>query len=94
MQKQKEQQKQTGTLKGDITYLTSQINALKTKVKARGLAIAKLKVDISDKVKTINVLTQKIDSEHQSLGQLLRNTNEFDNNNLVNLILSGIIDLK
>ena len=28
LSKQKEQQKQTGTLKGDVSYLTSQINAL------------------------------------------------------------------
>ena len=32
LNKQKEQQKQTGTLKGDVNFLTSQINALKTKI--------------------------------------------------------------
>ena len=53
LNKQKEQQKQTGTLQGDINYLTSQINALKTKVKARSLKIAELKVDIKDKVSKI-----------------------------------------
>src|ERR1700759_2653109 len=42
LNKQKEQQKQTGTLKGDVNYLTSQINALKAKIKARSLAIAQL----------------------------------------------------
>src|SRR3989338_6894192 len=47
--KQKEQQKQTGTLKGDINYLSSQIKALQTKVKARSLKITQLKVDISNK---------------------------------------------
>ncbi|MBI2630865.1 lytic murein transglycosylase [Candidatus Nomurabacteria bacterium] len=86
--KQKEQQKQTGTLKGDVNYLTSQINALKTKVKARALVIAKLKVDIAEKASAINSLSQKIKKEHQSLAQLLRNTNEFDNENMVHLILS------
>lgn len=85
---QAEQQKQTGTLKGDVDYLTSQINALKVKIKARALAIAQLKVDIIDKTNTITSLSSKIDREHASLAQLLRNTNEFDNNNLVNLILS------
>jgi membrane-bound lytic murein transglycosylase B len=86
--KQKEQQKQTGTIKGDITYLTTQINALKTKIKARGLAIAQLKNSIKEKVSEIGSLSQKIEREHESLAQLLRNTNEFDNENLIHLILS------
>ncbi|KKT24419.1 MAG: hypothetical protein UW07_C0015G0006 [Candidatus Nomurabacteria bacterium GW2011_GWF2_43_8] len=90
LNKQKEQQKQTGTLKGDVDYLTSQINALKAKIKARALAIAQLKVNITEKVKKIESLSDKIDSEHESLAQLLRNTNEFDySNNLVSLILSN-----
>jgi len=85
---QADQKKQTGTLKGDVDYLTSQINTLKAKIKARALVITQLKVDIIDKTNTIISLSSKIDREHESLAQLLRNTNEFDNNNLVNLILS------
>ena len=88
LQKQQDQQKQTGTLKGDITLLTTQINALKTKIKARGLVIAQLKNSIQQKVSTITSLSQKIDREHESLAQLLRNTNEFDNENMIYLILS------
>lgn len=83
-----DQKKQTGTISGDIDYLTSQINALTTKIKSRTLAIATLKVSISDKAATIETLAQKIDNENQSLAQLLRNTNEFDNENVVNLLLS------
>lgn len=88
LNKQKEQQKQTGTLKGDVDYLTSQIKALKTKIKARALVIAQLKVNIAEKVNTIQSLSDKIDREHESLAQLLRNTNEFDEETLVHLILS------
>jgi peptidoglycan hydrolase CwlO-like protein len=86
--KQKEQQKQTGTLKGDVDYLTSQINALKAKIKARGLVIAQLKVSIKEKISKIGTLSQRIERQHESLAQLLRNTNDFDNENLVHLILS------
>lgn len=86
--KQKEQQKTSGTLKGDVDYLNSQIKALKTKIKARSLAIAQLKVNISEKISTINSLSSKIDREHESLSQLLRNTSAFDEENLVHLILS------
>jgi membrane-bound lytic murein transglycosylase B len=88
LNQQKNQQKQTGTLKGDVDYLTSQINALKVKIKARALVIAQLKMDITEKTNTITSLLEKIAREHQSLAQLLRNTNEFDNENLVNLIIS------
>ncbi|OGI71614.1 hypothetical protein A3B84_01240 [Candidatus Nomurabacteria bacterium RIFCSPHIGHO2_02_FULL_35_13] len=88
LNKQKEQQKQTGTLKGDIDYLTSQINALKTKVKARALKIAQLNVDIKDKVVKIKTLSSKIDREHESLAQLLRNTNDFDKKDFIYLIFS------
>ena len=90
LNKQQAQQKQSGTLKGDITLLTTQINALKTKIKARGLVIAQLKNSIKEKVSVITSLSEKIDREHESLSQLLRNTNEFDNEdqNISYLILS------
>ncbi len=80
--------KNTGTLTGDVNYLTNQINALKSKIKGRALVIAELKIDISDKVNKIGSLSEKIDREHESLAQLLRNTNEFDNENIIHLILS------
>ncbi len=86
--KLKKQNKQTGTLKGDVAALTTQINALKTKVKARGVIIAQLKNSITEKVSRIESLSDKIDREHVSLAQLLRNTNEFDNKNILSLILS------
>lgn len=89
LNQQKEQQKTTGTLKGDVDYLTSQINALKTKIKARSLAIAQLKVNITEKVNTIRSLSDKIEREHESLAQLLRNTKDFDDENLFSLILSN-----
>lgn len=86
--KQKEQQKTTGTLKGDVNYLTSQINALKTKVKARALKITQIKVNITEKVNKIGSLSSKIDREHAALAKLLRNTNEFDEGNIMHLVLS------
>lgn len=89
LHKQKEQKKATGTLKGDVAYLTSQINALKTKIKARGLIIAQLKENITEKINVIQSLSEKISREHESLAQLLRNTNEFDEENFVHLVLSG-----
>ena len=83
-----DQAKQTGTITGDINFLTGQINTLNAKIKARILAIATLKVSINEKTATIQTLSNKIDSEKESLGQLLRNTNEADNENIVHLIFS------
>ncbi len=89
IQKQKDQAKNTGTLNGDITYLSGQIKALQTKIKARSLAIAQLKVSISEKVSRIETLSEKIDRQHESLAQLIRNTNEFDNKNFIYLVASS-----
>ena len=58
---------------GDANYLTSQINALKTKIKARALVIAQLRISINEKSNKIETLLEKkIDSQHESLAQLLR----------------------
>jgi membrane-bound lytic murein transglycosylase B len=86
---QKQQQAQTGTLTGDVNYLTSQINALKTKIQARALVVAQLKVNITEKVKTINTLSDKIENEHESLAQLIRKANKFDDENITQVILSN-----
>ncbi|MEI6280474.1 MAG: lytic murein transglycosylase [bacterium] len=82
------QNKQSTNYASEVKKLTLQINALKAKIKARGLVIAQLKVNIAEKVSTIQTLSSKIEREHESLAQLLRNTNEFDEENLVHLVLS------
>ena len=88
LKKQQAQQKQTGTLKGDVDYLTSQINALKAKVKSRSLVIAQLKVSITEKVSKIGSLSDKIAREHEALAQMLRNINDYDNENFAHVVLS------
>jgi peptidoglycan hydrolase CwlO-like protein len=86
--KQNEQKKQTGTLQGDVNYLNSEINALRKKIQARSLAISQIKVSINEKSSKIVSLEERIEKEHRTLAQLIRNTNEFDNENLIHLILS------
>jgi len=88
LNKQKAQQKDTSTLKGAVDSLNAEIKTLQTKVKARSLAIASLKVSINEKSSKIATLEEKIDKQHESIAQLLRNTNDFDNENLVHLLLS------
>ncbi len=86
---QEAQKKNTGTLTGDVNYLNSQINALKTKIKGRSLAIAQLKVSIKEKSNKIEDLSDKIENQYESLAQLIKNTNDLDNGNLVHLLLSN-----
>lgn len=86
---QKQQQAQTGTLTGDVNYLTSQINALKTKIKARALVVAQLKVNITEKTNTISTLSDQIDADHASLAQLIRKINKVDDQSLASIVLSN-----
>jgi len=89
--KQKEldgQKGQSKSLQGDISILTSKINKAKLDIKSRNLTIKKLGGEITDKKETIVDLNEKIEREKESLAQLLRKTNEFDDSNLVHLILS------
>lgn len=84
----KAQRSKSGTLKGDISVLTAQINKNKAAIKARTLAITKLSGEIEEKNKTINVLGEKIDKQKESLAQLVRKTEELDNNTFIHLVLS------
>lgn len=89
IKKQEAQKKNTGTLTGDVNYLNSQINALKTKIKGRALAIAQLKVSIKEKSSKIEDLSDKIENQYESLAQLIKNTNDLDNGNIIHLLLSN-----
>ena len=83
------QKKQTGTIQKDVNILTAQIDAAKAKIKSKQLTIQKLTGEINDKSKTINVLSQKLQKEKESLGQLIRKTDEINERNIVHLLLSA-----
>ena len=88
LNKQEIQKHQSGTIVGDINYLNSQIASLRSKIKSRSYAIAQLQVEIKEKVSTIGALSTKIDRQYESIAQLIRNTNDFDNINMVHLVLA------
>ncbi len=87
--RQEGEEKNAGTLKGDLTLLTSKINKLKVKIKARALAITQLKIDIEEKVSTIETLSEKLDRQNESLAQLLRKVSEMDKNSIFYFALSS-----
>lgn len=89
--KQKELDAQKGqsvSISRDISILTSQISKSKLDIQAKGLIIQKLGGEINKKSQTIVALSSKIDSEKESLAQLIRKEREIDDKSIVSLILS------
>lgn len=81
-------QKERVSIERDVAILEAQIKKAKLLIQARDLAIGKLGGDISQKTVFIDDLTKKIDSEKESLAQLLRKTDEVDQASVVELVLS------
>lgn len=74
-----QKQQESTTLERDISILTAKINKLKLEIKARDIAIANLKTEITETGNTIESLFQKSEREKASLGSLIRRINEGDN---------------
>ncbi len=75
------------SLKGDVTYLNAKISAAQAEIKQKQVAILQLSKQISDKNAAIDVLNGKINKSKQSLGQLVRKTNEIDAYSLPQVLL-------
>ncbi len=82
-------QKERQSLEGDVAILNAKIQKAKLSIKARDLVIQGLGEDIKQKEGTIGKYTKKIDSEKESLAQLLRKTNEIDSYSMVELVLAN-----
>ncbi|MCC6323534.1 lytic murein transglycosylase [Candidatus Nomurabacteria bacterium] len=90
-QKQRELERQKGqsvSLTRDISILTTQINKSKLDIQAKNLTIKKLGGEIVDKNKKIQSLTEKIESEKESLAQLIRKDRELDDMSILSIALS------
>ena len=90
-QKQKELENQKGqsaSLSRDITILTTKINQSKLDIQSKNLTIQKLGGEIVQKNKKIQTLTQKIETEKETLAQMIRKDRELDDMPLVNVLLS------
>jgi membrane-bound lytic murein transglycosylase B len=85
----KSQQQQTGTLKKDVSLLTSQIQTAKLKIQAKTIAINKLGKEITAKSKTITDLESELNREKSSLTQLVKRTNELDQKGAAYVLLSA-----
>lgn len=89
-QKQLDRQKgKSATLSNDIKLLTAQIDKSKKEIQAKNLIIQKLGGEIVQKNKKIQSLTEKLESEKQTLAQLVRKSREIDDKSIVGFVLSG-----
>ena len=77
------------SLDRDIKLLNASISRANLNIKAKNLQISQLGDGIADKARTVRTLSQRIEREKQSLGQLIRKTNEIDQASLTEMLLSG-----
>lgn len=77
------------TLNGDIKLLDANINKANLNIKSKNLQIGQLSQGISEKRRTVQTLSQKLEAERQSLAQLIRKTNELDQASLTEMLFSN-----
>ncbi len=81
-------QKETASIKRDVDILTYKITTAQLNIKAKQIEIERLGGDIKQKVKTIGVLDDKLETKKRSLAELLRQTRELDDNTFSEVILA------
>lgn len=90
-QKQQELASQKGqsvSLSRDIAILTTQIKKSKLDIQAKNLIIKKLGGEIVQKNKQIETLSTRIETEKETLAQLIRKDREIDDKTLISFLLS------
>lgn len=80
---------ETASIQRDAEILAGKIEQAKLVIKAKNLAIQTIGKDISQKEETIGQLNQKIDRGKESLGELIRKTNEMDAYSVAEVALSN-----
>jgi membrane-bound lytic murein transglycosylase B len=83
------EQQKGQTLQRDINILDDQIKEAQLQIKAHQLKIQQLGTQIDQKSQTIADLNERISATDQSLGQLVRQTNQLDSYSLADVVLSG-----
>lgn len=77
------------SLSSEVATLNAQIKKAQLQVQATQVAIKQLDTNIVVHQSTINTLTGKLNSEQQSLAQIIRQTNELDQLSLVEIAFSS-----
>jgi hypothetical protein len=82
-------QSERRSLERDLEIIDAQIRKAQLGIQARGVAIEQLSDQIGEKGEVIGVLDERQKKQRQSLGELIRKTEEIDDYSLVELLLSN-----
>lgn len=77
------------SLERDLDLLDAQIEKARLGIQARAVAIEQLSDQITDKSAVVDELTDRLYRQRQSLGQLLRKTQEIDDFTLIEVMLGN-----
>ena len=77
------------SLERDLDLIDAEITKAQLGIRARSVAIEQLTDQIGDKEVVIDILTERQATQRQSLGELIRQTNEVDDFSLVEVLLSN-----
>lgn len=77
------------TYSNEISLLRARIDKAQSNIKAKNIQISRLSEDITKKTREVNRLSDKLDREKESLAQLVRKTQEYDQTSLVEALFSG-----
>lgn len=77
------------TLERDVSILDAKIKKAQLGIKARTIEIQKLGTQIGDKQIVINELSDRLERQRQSVGQLIRKSNEIEHFSLVEALLAN-----
>ena len=81
-------QKERVSYERDVAILGVQITKAQSSINARNIIIGRLKENITEKSQVIEVLSDKIGREKDSISQLLRKVNEIDQSSMAEVMLS------
>lgn len=77
------------SLERDLEIIDAEITKAQLGIQARAVAIEQLTDQIGDKEVVIDILTERLATQRQSLGELIRQTNAIDDYSLVEVLLSN-----
>lgn len=77
------------SLERDVSLLEAEIKKSQLGIQARSIAIRELNDQIGDKQAVVAVLDDRSDKQKRSIGELIRKTQEIDDNSLAELMLSN-----
>ncbi len=82
-------QEERQSLERDLTIIDGQIDKAQLGIRARSIAIEQLTEQIGDKEEVLIILGERLTKQRNSIGELIRKTEEVDDFSLVEVLLSN-----